>query len=180
MAKIDEIYRAVDDFGLITSKEAAALGMSNAELVQQAHRGKLRRVGRGVYQMPIWPYQEALPYAIAVRSAGEGSLLYGESVIALLKLVPTDPSRMFVGVTSRTRRDLGDGIVLKKVPAHAEIAHYEGIPAQPVVSAIRSALPSIGHERGCMAAEEAERQGYMTKQEKESLCEELSKDDQAE
>ncbi|WP_294420658.1 hypothetical protein, partial [uncultured Senegalimassilia sp.] len=35
MAKIDYIYEAVDDFGLITSAEAADLGMSRAEMVQQ-------------------------------------------------------------------------------------------------------------------------------------------------
>ena len=34
MAKIDYIYAAVDDFGLITSAEEAELGMSNAEMVQ--------------------------------------------------------------------------------------------------------------------------------------------------
>ena len=41
MSKTDYIYDAVDDFGLITSAEAKELGVSNAELVQQARRGKL-------------------------------------------------------------------------------------------------------------------------------------------
>lgn len=40
MAKIDLIYEAVDDFGLITSAEAADLGMSRAEMVQQEKLGK--------------------------------------------------------------------------------------------------------------------------------------------
>lgn len=57
MAKIDDIYEAVDDFGLITSAEAAELGMSRAEMVQQEKLGKLVRVARGVYRMPIWPSQ---------------------------------------------------------------------------------------------------------------------------
>ena len=47
MAKIDDIYEAVDDFGLITSAEAAELGMSGAEMVQQEKLGKLVRVARG-------------------------------------------------------------------------------------------------------------------------------------
>jgi predicted transcriptional regulator of viral defense system len=87
MSKIDNIYASLDDFGLITSKEAATIGVSNAELVQIADRGKLTRVARGVYRATAWPYQEALPYAIAVKSAGEQAYLYGESVIALLNLV---------------------------------------------------------------------------------------------
>ena len=57
MTKIDDIYEAVDDFGLITSAEAAELGMSRAEMVQQERLGKLVRVARGVYRMPIWPSQ---------------------------------------------------------------------------------------------------------------------------
>lgn len=88
MTKIDDIYDAVDDFGLITSAEARELGVSNTELVQLARRGKLQRVARGIYRMPVWPYQEAAPFAIAVKSAGSGAYLYGESVVALLGLAP--------------------------------------------------------------------------------------------
>ena len=51
MAKIDGIYNEVDDFGLITSAEARELGVSNAELVQQAHRRKLQRMSRSVYRV---------------------------------------------------------------------------------------------------------------------------------
>ena len=81
MAKIDDIYEGVDDFGLITSSEAAKLGMSNAELVQQAKAGKLVRVARGVYRMPVWPSQPKPP---CDRSEGGrlGAFLYGESVVA--------------------------------------------------------------------------------------------------
>ena len=53
MAIIDDIYGNVDDFGLITSAESRELGISNAELVQQARRGKLVRVARGVYRMSV-------------------------------------------------------------------------------------------------------------------------------
>lgn len=61
MAKIDHIYEAVDDFGLITSAEAADLGMSRAEMVQQEKLGKLVRVARGVYRMPFGPPSRKLP-----------------------------------------------------------------------------------------------------------------------
>ena len=95
MAKIDDIYEAVDDFGLITSAEAAELGMSRAEMVQQEKLGKLVRVARGVYRMPIWPSQPQAPYAIAVKAAGEGAFLCGESVVALLGLAPVFDSFYF-------------------------------------------------------------------------------------
>ena len=53
MTIIDDIYGDVDDFGLITSSEAKELGVPNTELVQQARRGKLVRVGRGVYRVAV-------------------------------------------------------------------------------------------------------------------------------
>lgn len=168
MAKIDNIYNAVDDFGLITSAEAAELGMSGAELVQQADRGKLIRVGRGVYRMPVWPFQKEAPYAIAVRSAGEGAFLYGESVVALLELAPTDPSKMWVGVPKRTRRDLGSGVKLVQAK-NVNPVWLEGVPCQPVAEAIEYAVVTMGWDRAMQAAEEAFRQGYIFESDKTAL-----------
>ena len=53
MAKIDDIYAAADDYGLVTTAEARALGVSDAEVVQYAARGRLERVARGVYRVPV-------------------------------------------------------------------------------------------------------------------------------
>lgn len=161
MAKIDDIYDAVDDFGLVTSAEAAALGMSNAELVQQARMGKLVRVARGVYRMPVWPSQPAAPYAVAVRAAGEGACLYGESVVALLGLAPTDPAKVWVAVPRRTRRNLGRGVRLVHVPG-IESEWREGVACQPVAEAILAAEPTMGPSRALEAAREALRLGYIT------------------
>lgn len=168
MAKIDDIYNAVDDFGLITSVEAAELGMSNAELVQQADRGKLVRVGRGVYRMPVWPFQKEAPYAIAVKSAGEGAFLCGESVISLLELAPTDPSKIWIGVPKRTRRNLGSGVRIVQTKGVSPI-WLEGVPCQPVADAIEYAVVTMGWDRAMQAAEEAFRQGYISEPDKTAL-----------
>ncbi|MEG2007155.1 MAG: hypothetical protein RR186_06850 [Raoultibacter sp.] len=173
MAKIDDIYNAVDDFGLITSAEARDLGVSNAELVQQARRGKLNRVGRGVYRMPIWPYQEASPYAIAVKTVGPNAYLYGESVIALLELVPTNPSRITIATPNRVRKDLKREVQIITLPAKDSTTYYEGVPSQFVYDALKSAANSIGSTRTLQAADAALKLGYITKQENEALREEL-------
>lgn len=173
MAITDDIYANVDDFGLITSAEARELGISNVELVQQARRGKLVRVARGVYRMPVWPYQEAAPYAIAVRAAGEGAYLYGESVVALLGLAPTDPTRIWVASPDRVRRSLGDGVTVLGMQPDESTVLYEGIPCQSVSDAIRVAVPSIGAERARDAAEAALRGGYITRSEFDKLEGEL-------
>lgn len=82
MAKIDDIYEAVDDFGLITSAEAAELGMSGAEMVQQEKLGKLVHVARGVYHMPIWPSQPQASYAIAVKAAPFGGFRLARAILS--------------------------------------------------------------------------------------------------
>lgn len=173
MAKIDDIYDAVDDYGLVTSAEGRALGVSDAELVQLAARGRLERVARGVYRVPVWPYQEQAPYAIAVRAAGEGAYLYGESVVALLGLCPTDPRAIWVAVPKRTRRDLGAGVRLVWRRGPDETTYYEGIACQRAAGAIRSAAATMGPERAAEAAHEAERKGYVTTAELAAIEEEV-------
>ncbi len=172
MAKINDIYEAVDDFGLITSAEAAQLGMSNAELVQQARMGKLNRVARGVYQMPVWPFQEAAPYAIAVKSAGEGAFLYGESVVALLGLAPTNPSTIWLATPKRTRRNLGEGVHVVSGNG-IKPTWAEGVAIQPVVEAITAAAKTMGCKRAHQAASEALKQGYISQSEASRIEERL-------
>jgi predicted transcriptional regulator of viral defense system len=173
MAKIDDIYDSADDFGLITSAEARKLGVSNAELVQQARRGKLQRVGRGVYRMPVWPYQEAAPYAIAVKSAGPNAYLYGESVVALLGLVPTDPAHTWIASPGRVRRRLGEGVHVVEHRPDAQTTHYEGVPSQLAIDAIRAAADTMGCARALQATEEAVRLGYISQSERKELAKEL-------
>lgn len=172
MAKIDKIYEAVDDFGLITSAEAEKLGMSNAEMVQQAAKGKLERVARGVYRMPVWPAQEQDAYAIAVKAAGAGACLYGESVIAMLQLAPTNPSKIWIASTKRNRRDLGKNIqVVQHISCKAE--QIEGIACQPVFKAIISSANTIGTKRALDASKKALSEGFITKQEATTIKKEL-------
>lgn len=174
MAIIDDIYANVDDFGLVTSEEARGLGISNAEMVQQERRGKLVRVARGVYRMPVWPHQEAAPYAIAVKAAGEGAYLWGESVVALLGLAPTDPTRIWVASPRRVRRDVGEGIAVLGMRQGGSVTHYEGVRCQRAADAIRAAAPRLGRERAREAAEAARREGYITGEEMDDLRGELA------
>ena len=179
MTKLQNIYDAVDDYGLITSAEAAVLGMSNAEMVQQEAKGRFVRVGRGVYRMPVWPFQEQAPYAIAVKAAGVDAYLYGESVIALLGLAPTDPSKMWLGTPKRVRRNLGNGVRLIQDDTLKPI-YLEGIACQPVAQALRAAAATLGAVRAMQAARNACEQGYITKQELDEIESELATHEKAE
>ncbi len=162
MAKIDDIYDATDDYGLITSAEARDLGISEAEVVQYAARGRLVRMARGLYRVPVWPYQEQAPYAVAVKAAVEGAYLYGESVVSLLGLCPTDPRFILMAAPKRTRRNLGAGVKLIWRRGPDRLVRYEGIACQEAADAICVAAPALGPERSTEAAHEAERKGYIT------------------
>lgn len=177
MAKIDDIYGAVDDYGLVTSAEARELGVGNQELVQMAHRGKLVRVARGVYRMPVWPYQEQAPYAVAVKAAGEGAYLFGESVVALLGLAPTDPRRMWVATPGRVRRQIGGTTLVARGDADT-VVPYEGIFCQDAAAAIVSAAATMGPARALEAARNAARQGYITEEQEDEIGRELAADAQ--
>lgn len=128
-------------------------------MVQQEKLGKLVRVARGVYRMPVWPSQPQAPYAIAVKAAGEGAFLYGESVVALLGLAPTDPAKIYLASPRRCRRDLGSGVTVKHVVGIRPVL-LEGIACQPIPDAIVTAARTIGAKRASGAAREALVQGY--------------------
>ncbi|MDD7368618.1 MAG: hypothetical protein SOW20_06255 [Berryella intestinalis] len=178
MTKATRIYDAVDGFGLITSAQAAELGMSNAELVQQARMGRFTRVARGVYRISAWPPQPEAPYAIAVKAVGDEALLYGESVVALLDLAPTDTSEIWVATPKRVRRtiDISAEIILsgETAPASVKIIRsreidpvpIKGIPCQPIADAIISASATMGINRAREALVEAMHRGYITRVER--------------
>ena len=77
-------------------------------------------------------------YAWAVMSVGPGALLYGESVISMLGLAPTNPTRMFVATPRRTRRKLPDSIKVEWLRGIKPTATYNGIPCQSAQDAILS------------------------------------------
>lgn len=174
MTKFDDIWEtATDAHGLITSREAQELGVTNHEMVEFARRGRLERVGHGIYRLAKRVPEKSDAYALAVKLTGPDAYLYGESVIALLELAPTDPSRMFVATPRRIRRNLPAGMHVTYIPNGAPGALYDGISAQRAVDAIRSASSVVGKTRLVEAAREGRRLGYLRKDELDTLEEEF-------
>lgn len=85
------IEAAADNHGLITSAQARTLGVSNNELVQYARRGRIRKVGRGLYQLVQWVPEGNDSCAWAVASVGPEAVLCGDSVLAMLPLRAPTP-----------------------------------------------------------------------------------------
>ena len=169
MTHYDEIYEtAADNYGLITSKEAKKLGISDKEMSALAKRGLLTKRGHGVYRLSRYiptPYDV---YAEAVALVGSNAYLYAESVLAMLELAPTNPTRIFVATPARIRKTtLPSHIVVVK--ANDEVAHYEGIPSQKIKDAIGSSQSTMIPKRLIEATSEARRQGYITEVQKNEL-----------
>ncbi|WP_455139244.1 type IV toxin-antitoxin system AbiEi family antitoxin domain-containing protein [Thermophilibacter sp.] len=178
MTKFDDIFEvAADNHGLITSAQARQVGVSNNELVQYARRGRVTRVGHGLYQLSRWVPGKNDPYAWAVASVGPDALLYGESVIAMLGLAPTNPNRIFVATPKRTRRKLPGNLVVEHIDRIEPSAIYDGIPCQSAYDAITSCEGKMLPERLVAAANEARRQGLVSKRECSSLVERLARND---
>lgn len=177
MSYYDDIYEiAVDNHYLVTTEDAADAGIPPVELAKLAHRGKLDNLGRGLYRLSRWVPDDAYPYAEAVARMGKGAYLYGESVVALLGLAPTNPAYMFIAVPRRTRRKLPEGVRVKRARAEDTVVFYNGVASQHAKDAIRAAACSMPADRVRDAARRAKDEGYLLAEDLEDLEREMGGD----
>jgi len=176
MTSYAKIYEsAADNYGLITNEQAHEIGVTTRNLNDLARRGRLMRIGFGVYQLSHYIPTERDPYAQAVALAGPGAFLYGESVLALLNLTPTNPTRMYIGTPGRMRRKLNRGYRVHQFFTNARVVPIEGIAAQIVPDAILAAKPTVRTDRLVNAATEACRRGIIDEEERDNLIKELER-----
>ena len=147
--------------------------MSNNELVQYAKRGRIAKVGHGLYQLEQWVPDPSDTYAWAVMSVGPGALLYGESVIAMLDLAPTNPIRVFVATPRCTRRKLSESIKVEWIRGIKPTAAYNGIPCQSAHDAILACKGKMLPDRLEAAARTAHERGLISRQQYRTLRKEL-------
>jgi len=174
MTAYGKIYEeSIGNYGLITSARASELGISNMALVLLAQRGRLIRIGRGLYRLAHWLPTEFDGYAQAVMSVGEEAYLYGESVIALLNLAPTNPTYFYVAHPGRSRKALPEGIVLRMGAPGYTPTLIQGIRCQHVGDALRSSRDTVSPDRIVTATREAYRTGHLDKAEMERVIREM-------
>ena len=175
MTNYEKIYEiAADNYGLITSAQAKASGISDKEMCVIAKRGRMNRLGRGVYKIRDYIPVKNDPFAEAVALVGDGSYLYGESVLGMLDLMPFNPNYIYVATHKRVRRKLPRHIRLVN-SVHFHAYHYDGIPSQKVHDAIKSCINKVESSKLTGAVKNARRQGYITAQEQRSLTREINK-----
>ncbi|WP_241157195.1 hypothetical protein [Adlercreutzia sp. ZJ242] len=147
--------------------------MTNNELVQYARRGKIERVGQGVYMIAQRMPEENDPYAVSVALVGSDAYLYGESVIAMHGLAPTNPARIFVATPRRIRRKLPAELRVIQRQGGDDVVVYDAIPSQKVADAIRACIGTMLPERLADAVRSARGEGLITSREEVELIKEV-------
>ena len=155
---------AEDHYGIVTTAQAMAMGIDKHMLPAMAKRGTLIKKGHGVYLAKHHIPRENDVYAHSVAIVGKTAYLRSASVIALLKLAPTNPGVVYVGATARVRRRLPSGLRLVDMRP-CDCVLYEGIRSQPLVEALKTARDegAIEADRIADAATSAMEQGLISK-----------------
>ncbi|MDR2571689.1 MAG: type IV toxin-antitoxin system AbiEi family antitoxin domain-containing protein [Oscillospiraceae bacterium] len=174
MTNYDKIYEyTADNYGLITSSEAKTLGIPNVELVKLAHRGRLRRLGYGVYRIEHYVPTVNDKFAEAVTLIGNEAAIYGESVLAMHGLALVNPSAIYVAVRNRLRKTIPPFIKVIHPEKTFNVVEYEGIPSQSVFEAIITCKNIVMTDRLADAIDEAKRQGLISSAESKKARKEL-------
>ena len=157
---------AEDHYGIVTTEQAVAMGIDKHQLPAMAKRGTLIKKGYGVYLAKHHIPRENDVYAHSVAIAGKTAYLRSASVIALLKLAPTNPGIVYIGATTRVRRKLPPCLRLVDMRP-CNCVQYEGIRSQPLAEALRMARDegSLEADRIADAAKAAMDRGLMSEAE---------------
>jgi len=153
---------ALDQYGYVTTRDAAEAGVPASELPKLAARGGLENVAYGLYRVPDVRPTEFDEFAEALLRVGDGAYLRGESVLALFSLADVNPRKIKVAVPRRARPTLPPNIELTQVTGDVRTVFYEGLAAQPVADAILECCGRIESTRLLQAAKQARADGLLT------------------
>ena len=117
--------------------------------------------------------QETDAYAAAIAKVGAGAYVIGESVLGFYHLCPTHEAIIHIGTPNRVRRRLPQTIQLEKRPAGECLHLMDGVPAQTIGLAIRTAMGSVEPTRIREAIEVAAREQLIQRDEAVELLKEM-------
>ena len=113
-------------------------------------------------------------YAEAVAFGGNGAMIYGESVLAMLNLAFANPPLIEVATPRRVRKKLPPWVKIIHIGACAAMTEsYRGIPCQPLRDAMRLCKNRILPERILVAIESAKDEGWLSSDDGEILKNEI-------
>lgn len=167
--------QAIGNYGLITTKEAESIGVRRKDICEWVKRGRLTRLGHGVYRIEHYLPTEYDRYAEAVLLVGKDAALWGESVLAMHNLAMVNPLRVQVATGRRVRKSLPKWIEVVKMPGSGGVEVFEGINCQNLASVILECRGKLMTERLQAAIEDAARRGLLRSGELETLNREFAR-----
>ena len=159
---------ALDNYGLVTTSQAVALGISPVELARWTQIGRLEKRALGVFRLSNRVPTDFDRYAEALAIVGDGSMIFGESVLSMHNLALVNPARIEVSTTRRVRKRIPPWIKVVALSSAEESEVFDGIACQPVARAIMACIGRVPSDRLIVAVDEARGQGLISsKSEKE-------------
>ena len=175
VSKFDEIAElAIDNYGIVTAAEAVKLGVALKDVHEWVHSGRLEKVGRGVFRLRNYPYNEYCHYAEAVALVGDGAWICGDSVLAMHNLALVNPLRICVATTKRVRRTLPEWIEVVKKSGDEDKDDFNGIPCQNLASVLIEVKGRLMLERLHQAIAEARGRGLLSVPDNERVKKEFN------
>ena len=154
---------ALDQYGYVTTRDAADAGVPAVELRKLTARGALTNVAYGLYRLADARPTEYDQFAEAMLRVGDGAYLRGDAVLALHQLVLVNPRRIRVGAPRRVRAALPEFIDLcEEVVPKEDLTVYEGLRATTVARALLDCRGQVMTERLLNAAKQAKAEGLLT------------------
>lgn len=137
------LERAIEHHGYVTTRDARELGIDPTQLRLMAARGRLERVARGVYRVPVLPRTEYDELAEAIAwTLGRGVVSH-ESALVLHGLSDLNPSRIQLTVPRDNHPRAAGGELYRlhrRVLKPEDVTEKNDLPVTTVVRTIRDCL----------------------------------------
>lgn len=154
---------ALDQYGYVTTRDAARIGVPPVELRKLSSRGALDSLSYGLYRLADARPTMYDQFAEALLRVGDGAYLRGDAVLALHELALVNPRRIRVGIDRRVRAAIPEFIDLREeaVPGQ-DLTVYEGLRSTTVARALIECRRYVMSERLMDAARHAKADGLLT------------------
>lgn len=147
MSARDDLWEvAVDQYGYVTTADAARLGVPVVEVAKLAARGGLTRVSQGVYRFPQWPVgaNDHLMEAV-LWTRDPTAVLSHDTALDVLDLCDINPTLLHVTVSGRKypirRRETPAGLTIHYEQLDStQRGWWEHIPTVPAQTAIEQGI----------------------------------------
>ncbi|MCL2489580.1 MAG: type IV toxin-antitoxin system AbiEi family antitoxin domain-containing protein [Propionibacteriaceae bacterium] len=143
----DDLWEvAVDQYGYVTTADAARLGVPVVEVAKLASRGGLTRVSQGVYRFPQWPVgaNDHLMEAV-LWTRDPTAVLSHDTALDVLDLCDINPTLLHVTVSGRKypirRRETPSGLTIHYEQLNStQRGWWEQIPTVTAQTAIEQGV----------------------------------------